>query len=305
MQAGAPAKAILFGEHAVVYGQPAIAFPIQSLRCEVIIEKCNRSSTRIHSEVLGETLVLDGCSEHPLAYAWWLVGNSLAIEMPVAEITIHSDIPLAAGFGSGAALCTALFRACSQWLKRELPTDQLNELVYQMERRFHGNPSGIDNHVVVYERALYFQHKRTPEFLSFGTALPMIGIRCGEGAPTSAVVEDLQRRRQENLEKIQPLIEAIGVLTIEARERLFSGDLHGVGELMYENHQLLVELGVSSPEQDELVQLAKEKGALGAKMSGAGWGGQVLVLAKPGEQIRLMNEFRAAEQIPLFCEEIS
>ena len=85
----------------------------------------------------------------------------MAQELPAANLTIRSQIPIAAGFGSGAALSAALIRACQRLAGLELPIDKLNELVYRAEQRYHGNPSGIDNHVVsMSARSIISREKR-------------------------------------------------------------------------------------------------------------------------------------------------
>ena len=305
IRASAPAKAILFGEHAVVYGQPAIAFPIHSLRIEVAVERSRDGRTRIIAADTDESLNVAEDTAHPLAYAWQLAQEAMARELPAANLTIRSQIPIAAGFGSGAALSAALIRACQRLAGLELPIEQLNELVYRAEQRYHGNPSGIDNHVVVYERPLYYQQGEAPELLHLAAELPLIGLRCGEGVPTRTVIEDVRMRREANPNGIDALLVSIGALTRAARAAMLAGDLARVGELMYENHQLLRELGVSSPRQDHAVEISRAFGALGAKMSGAGWGGQVLVMTATGDQNRLSDQLHAAGYPPVFSETIS
>ena len=305
IRASAPAKAILFGEHAVVYGQPSIAFPIHSLRIEVAVESSRDGRTRFIAVDTDGSLDVDEDAAHPLVYAWRLAQEAFAQELPAANFTIRSQIPIAAGFGSGAALSTALIRACQRLAGFELPTEELNKLVYRAEQRYHGNPSGIDNHVVVYERPIYFRQGETPKLLRLGKKLPLIGLRCGDGAPTRTVVEDVRTRREANPNGIDELLESIGALTMAGRVALLAGDLARVGELMYENHRLLRDLGVSSPMQDRAVELSRACGALGAKMSGAGWGGQVLVMTVAGDRDRLSDQFRAAGYPPVFSEAIA
>lgn len=304
IRASAPAKAILFGEHAVVYGHPAIAFPIHGLCCEVTGAKSSDERTHIIAPETGESLYVDEDFEHPLIFAWKLAQEALEQELPATHFQICSTIPIAAGFGSGAALSAALIRACQLVAGIELPLKQLNQLVYVVEKHYHGNPSGIDNHVVVFQRPLYFQRGNAPEFINLKAGMPIIGLRCGGGAPTRTVVEDVRLRRLAYPDQINPMLESIAVITKAAKEALLAGDMAYVGELMYENHSLLKKLGVSSSTQDRVVEFACANGALGAKMSGAGWGGQVLVLTAPGSLADFSKKLCAAGYPPVFSEVI-
>ena len=277
----APAKAILFGEHAVVYGYPAIAFPVRSLLCEITAERSRDGQTKIIAPQTDETLNVEADHGHPLVQAWILVQESFSRILPAAKFTVNSNIPIAAGFGSGAALSAAMIRACLELAGGRLPLHRQNELVFSLEKRYHGNPSGIDNHVVVYEKPLMYEKSKKPNFLNWPNEIPIISLQCGIGAATHKVVANLQKRRNLQPHIYDPVFRAIGDVANVARVALMQGDLAKVGELMFENHAYLQQIGVSSPIQDDMVELARKNGALGAKMSGAGWGGQVLVLTSP------------------------
>ncbi|MCY4105247.1 MAG: mevalonate kinase [Chloroflexi bacterium] len=279
MRGSAPAKAILFGEHAVVYGYPAIAFPVRQLTCEVRAEPRSDGRTLIHAPQTSEILDVQTDQDHPLVVLWQLLQETQKVTLPAADFTVHSKIPIAAGFGSGAALSTALIDACMKLLGTAIPLHQQNEMVYQIEKRYHGTPSGIDNHVVVYQKPLFFQPGAKLEFLHWPQTFPILSLQCGKGAPTHQVLTHLRKRRRLQPQRFEQWFAAIGETTQAAKMALVTGDLVEVGKRMYENHALLQQLGVSSPLQDEAVECARSLGALGAKMSGAGWGGQVLVLA--------------------------
>ena len=277
----APAKAILFGEHAVVYGFPAIAFPVRSLICEITAERRRDGQTIIKSIQTDELLNVEIDQGHPIVQAWDLVQEAVYEKLHAAMFTIHSNIPIAAGFGSGAALSAAMIRACLKLSGDRLPLHRQNDLVFSLEKLYHGNPSGIDNHVVVYEKPLLFEKSKKPNFLNWPSQIPIISFQCGIGANTSKVVSDLQKRRSLRPHFYDPVFKAIGDVANAAGIALMQGDLVKVGELMFENHAYLQQIGVSSSMQDDMVELARKNGALGAKMSGAGWGGQVLVLTSP------------------------
>ena len=152
IQESASAKAILFGEHAVVYGQPAIAVPVSGLRAFASVRP-NSSGLRIASGKLDIPVDIDAESvDNALALTARLVLKELRLPPPSVTISIRSDIPIASGLGSGAAVSTALARALCAQLDRVLDESSLNRLVYEVEKIHHGTPSGIDNTVIVYER---------------------------------------------------------------------------------------------------------------------------------------------------------
>ncbi len=303
--ASAAAKAILFGEHAVVYGQPAIALPLRSLRLQAIVRRSVDGRVRFFSEGNDGQRNEIADEEQNLQLIWQLARASLSENLPPLHFTIRSPIPIASGFGSGAALATAALRACALMMGQRLADGQLNKLVFEVERRFHGQPSGIDNHVIVHERPLFFRSSLAVEYLQLPRALTLIGLRCGIGVPTRVVVADLRRRWQEQTSRVETKLQQIGALTHMARAALLAGDLPRVGELLVQNHRLLRELGLTSKAQDRAVELGQRKGALGAKMSGAGRGGLVLVLAAQGDAGRLARELRREGSEMVFCESVS
>src|SRR5688572_10278160 len=154
IRVSAPAKIILFGEHAVVYGQPALAVPVSSLRAEAEAGFHPDKLTIVARDLGNKIITFDG--EDPLAESIRLTLQKLNIEAPHAKITVQSNIPIASGLGSGAAITTVLVRALCELTQHPLSTEDLNQLVYEVEKIHHGTPSGIDNTVVVYEQPIYF-----------------------------------------------------------------------------------------------------------------------------------------------------
>ena len=154
----APAKIILLGEHAVVYGKPSLAVPMSTLRAyaQTIPMPRNSGLKIIAVDLDQQQFVVDLSStklDQPLVTAALLLLNDLGSPFPDAKIILHSDIPIASGMGSGAAITTALFRAIMLLLNKSLPNDRLNNLVYEVEKIHHGTPSGVDNTVIEIGRA--------------------------------------------------------------------------------------------------------------------------------------------------------
>jgi len=280
----APAKIILYGEHAVVYGRPAIATPIPDLRAFAVTRVGEVGQGLIIRAVdSGHELSVDLAAEvdDALVEMAQRVLRHLNAEPPDVVIELRSDIPIASGLGSGAAISTALARALAACCGHTLTREELNGLVYALERRHHGTPSGIDNTVVVYETPILFRSRE--DFEPFRARRPMhiligdTGIR----APTKESVGDVRLLYMQDQEGMERKLNAIGLCVDSARRALESGDLVTAGRLMAENHMLLRELTVSSAELDQLVEAALTAGALGAKMSGGGRGGNMIALVTP------------------------
>ncbi len=287
-EASAPAKIILFGEHAVVYGQPALAAPLSSLRAVAhAVPATTGSGLTLEASDLGERLTLKAGElppEHPLARAATLCLDALCVRDPDLTLTLTSQIPIASGLGSGAALTAALMRALSAALSKSLPNDQLNDLVYEIERDFHGTPSGIDNTVVVYERAIYFVRGQRPSLLTVGRPFSLLVADTGVRSSTKEAVSGVRNLVESYPEQAGPILSAIGRIAGEAREMIAAGGIHTLGPLMLENHRLLGQLTVSSPDLDRLVEAAVAGGALGAKLSGGGRGGNMIALCEDGAE---------------------
>lgn len=269
--ASAPGKAILLGEHAVVYGQPAIALPLVDLRLH--LELSRPGDPRLS----------------PLAArAWELVGGSG--EPPGARV-VASALPPGGGLGSSAALCVALLRALEPGLEQQA----VLRLAHELEALFHGTPSGLDTTVVALERPVWFRRGLPPQPLAAGRTMRFLLLDSGQRSSTAEVVAEVGRRREARRAQVEGLLAALGRLAEMGGRALQAGRVQELGRLMTESHRLLARLGVSSPSLDALVEQALQSGALGAKLSGAGRGGHVLVLAPPGLELEGAVETRLLE----------
>ncbi len=287
----APGKAILFGEHAVVYGQPAIAVPLMQVRAQAAIQARPPGS--------GIQIVaadLPGPNTDRVGYSYFLEDAEpddplrRSIELSLAafgqtspldfSITVTSSIPIGRGLGSGAAVATAVVRALAAFAGFDPDSQQVSDIVYEVEKLHHGTPSGIDNTVIAFEQPVFFVRGQPPVLLCLGRRLSLVIGDAGPARPTKEVVGYVRERYRSQPERYGALFAAVGELVNAARRCLESGDLAVIGRLMNQNHRRLVEMGVSSPMLDRLVQTAVDAGALGAKMSGAGWGGSMVALVE-------------------------
>ena len=283
--ASAPGKIILFGEHAVVYGRPAIAAPLSDVRATATIRPTLRGGVILSAPDLGlEQKLADAGEDEALALTVRQVQRLAGLQsLPDMRITVSSDIPIAAGLGSGAAITAATTRALAQFLGLEaFSSDQwISDLTYEVEKIHHGTPSGIDNTVVAYERPIYFvrrEPKNLIETFHVQRPLRLLVGDTGISSSTKDVVGDVRRSWQREPDRFNALFDECGALSEAARQAIQAGDYEEVGRLMDQNHALLVDMSVSSVELDHLVFAANESGALGAKMSGGGRGGNMIAL---------------------------
>ena len=303
--ASAPGKVILCGEHAVVYGQPAIALPLPDVRAQATVEVAPpNAGITLNLADLGESVILREAQDHPLATLIRLTIAELKVTQPLdLSITLHSAIPIASGMGSGAALGAALVKALSAQLGRPLDPGTISRLVYESERFYHGTPSGIDNTVVSYEQAIWFvrgqeqQGTRTPptiEALPIGAPFSLVIGDTGVHAPTHITVGGVRQRWQQERRRFDTLFSEIGQSVAAIRQQLAAGDLLALGAALNRNQELLREIGVSSPELERLITAAQTAGALGAKLSGGGGGGIMLALVGVHQQESVAQALLAA-----------
>lgn len=302
--ASAPGKIYLFGEHAVVYGEPAVPCAID-LRAQVTAQRRD-AGVRIHAADLtlnGFTVEYDSKMDQPdiavqpklvqaatgyideaIAQARAAVQDSddHALEEtaePGFDITVESDIPLGAGLGSSAAVSVATIDAVARELGVELTRAELADRAYRVERTVQdGEASRADTFCSVMGGAVRVEGDdcRTLETNS----IPLVVGYDGGAGETGALVSHVRARREE-YPFIVDTIEAIGDIVREGETALAAGDLETIGELMSINHGLLSALDVSARSLDAMVWAARDAGALGAKLTGAGGGGCIVAL---GEQ---------------------
>lgn len=283
LTASAPGKIILFGEHAVVYGQPAIAVPVSHVRAKATITADilgTPGSVRILAPEVNFDSQLDALNpDHPLAAVIEGVVATLGVtHIPACTLKVTSSIPVAAGLGSGAAVSVAVIRALSAFLGAPLDDEQVNKLAYDVEKIHHGTPSGIDNTVVTYAKPVYFVRQQPIETFNIAKPFSIIIADTGIASPTALAVGDVRKAWGADPAHYEQLFSAIGSITRTARQAIESGFPERLGPLMNENHELLIEMGVSSRELDRLVTTAQASGALGAKLSGGGRGGNMIAL---------------------------
>ncbi len=282
----APGKCILLGEHAVVYHRPAIAIPVQQVQAHAVVvarPTANPGDIRIEAPDIDLESDLDDLPrDHPITLAIHGAIRALGITVPPAFLLrVTSTIPLAAGLGSSAAVSVAMIRAVTTFLGNPLPPDHVSSLAYEVEKKQHGTPSGIDNTVIAFAKPIFFQRDQPFQILKVAEPLTLIIADSGYQSSTAEVVADVRQNWQKNPAHYEAIFDAIAALVNQARFVLENGPVAALGNLMNVNHEYLREIKVSNPELDHLVQTALNNGALGAKLSGGGRGGNIIALGTP------------------------
>jgi mevalonate kinase len=307
--ASAPGKIILFGEHAVVYGRPAIAVPILQVRAKAIVSVDPRSAPGlviIKAPDIGlETALSDLPDNHPLAAVLWKTASAIKLShIPACTIQITSSIPIAAGMGSGAAVSVAILRAFSASMGHPLSDEQVSQLAYEVEIIYHGTPSGIDNTVITYAKPVYYIKGKTIETLQVKQPFTLVIGDSGMISPTMSAVSDVHQGWENARDRFEALFDAAGTIADSARKAIEAGENDALGPLMDENHTLLCKMGVSSLELERLVEAARSAGALGAKLSGAGCGGNMIALVAPDGADRVARALQEAGAVRTILSEI-
>jgi mevalonate kinase len=292
---------ILFGEHAVVYGRPAIAVPVRQVQACATIEEAPP----------GEGLVIDAtdlnvccqlgtatCPDHPAFPLETTVRHTLqklGIErVPDITLRVCSTVPMARGLGSGAAVATAIVRALSRHFHYDISPLEVSKLVYQTEIIHHGTPSGIDNTVVAFEQPVYFVRGQPIQVLAVRRPFWLVIADTGVASPTKIAVADVRRSWEQQRRAFEALFDEIAAIAIRAAEAISNGEISVLGPLMNENHGMLARLGVSSPELEQLVHAAREAGASGAKLCGGGRGGNMIAQVSLQQAEPVATALRAA-----------
>ena len=268
----AHSKIILIGEHAVVYGYPAISLPLLEVEVTCKVVPADRPWRLYEEDTL--SMAVYASLEH------------LNIKDACIRCEIDSAIPEKRGMGSSAAISIAAIRAVVDYHQAELPHDVLEILVNRAEMIAHMNPSGLDAKTCLSDQPIRYIKNVGFTELEMALSAYLVIADTGVYGHTREAIQVVQSKGKDAL----PFLHALGELTQQAEDAIRGKDAEGLGKILSQAHLHLKEIGVSSPEADSLVETALNHGVLGAKMSGGGLGGCIIALTTNLTQAQKLAE---------------
>jgi mevalonate kinase len=304
--ASAPGKVILFGEHFVVYGEPAIVLAIDK-RAYAKVEESDGKDLHIHSINLdlagsfknGAFKIEQGDAKEarikfePVKHVVEKVLEKHG-ENTGLTVEINSTVPVGAGLGSSAAVAAAVTLAVAEALDVKLSKEDIFRITYEAEKTVHGTPSGVDPAIATFGGTLLFQMDTGFKPLDVRMEIPLVVGDTGVERSTKALVEKVRNTAEKYPQIVDPIRRAAREIVLRAIDALKKNDLETLGELMNMNHALLYGVGVSDESLEWLINAARKAGALGSKLTGAGGGGCMIALAKDERLEQVMEAIQRA-----------
>jgi mevalonate kinase len=302
-KASAPAKVILFGEHFVVYGNPAI---LASINRRVIVDahKIDEDKVVIKSDIgiAGEYSSvgfrkLEGGIEaktmlDPLHNA---IRQAMGKQKSGVEAVISSSVPLGIGLGSSAASCVATVAAINSLFQKKSSKQKICKLAIESERLVHRNSSGADCYVSTFGGLIHYS--KAKRFKKTHARIPLVLIIASTGIrhSTGDLVASVKKFKDRNESLFESLAKQASDICTQAQHAIVAGNRGKIGELMNKNQVILNQIGVSHYKVDDLIDICNKAGALGAKITGAGGGGAVIALASSKQgAARIASRAKAA-----------
>jgi len=291
VEASAPGKMILFGEHSVVYRGPAVVLAIDR-RANVYAQKRNDKKIFIDADNLGFSGYFEDDVYHAVRGNTWRGRNLAALNVSTKKtmeylgvkggvnLKVRSMIPIAVGLGSSAAICVATVGAVEKLHEGGLKKEEISNLAFEGETIIHGRPSGVDNNVSTFGGVMSYEKNEGFKHHNLTKKIPFIIGNSRKKRSTKKMVEIVAALKERNPEIMDTFIDAMGDIGREGLGVLMSADLFKIGDLMDLNHGLLAGIGVSTMKLDILCHTARKNGALGAKLTGAGGGGCMITLSE-------------------------
>ena len=280
-------KAILFNEHFVVYGIPSIVSAIGNYTVAKV-EPSEKPGFSLDDKRLATPKYKEEKLEQQKESLDLMVKKmGLDLSQKGVRITLEGNLVAASGIGASAASCVAVARALSDSFDLNLSDEAINEIAYEGEKGYHGTPSGVDNTASTYGGLIWFQkaEKNVIERISIRSPVEIVIGNTGKVTNTKAAVDGVKQRKEANVKKYKEIFDRAENIAYLAKRALHDGSYPSVGKLMNENHKLLQQIEVSSRELDFLVSIARDAGALGAKLTGGGLGGNMIALT-PGKELQ-------------------
>lgn len=310
-RASAPGKAILFGEHSVVYGKPAIAIAVDKKAVVTI-----REGTTDHTQVKIPELNVYGSIDndkgiitpqdedfnpvspsfnvgileyiqHALHYHKFKLDHGL-------DITVNLEIPIGAGLGSSAAITVATIAAAASYSNNQLSREEIAKMAHQVEMNVQGRASPLDTTISTYGGFSYFTHSEGAVKLETDLEMPLVVGYTSQPGNTGELIAMVKKLSLKHPSVINPILDIMETVTNNARESIIKGDQQKIGELMNINQGLLDSLGVNTLELSKMVYESRNAGAIGSKLTGAGGGGSIIAYC-PGKTQEVLEKLQNIE----------
>lgn len=280
------AKIIIFGEHFVVYGLPGVAAGID--KCVTIeAQKVKDSDDILFDDKVFNEKVSMKLNPENIKFKMFhaMFDSDEFLPKKGIKFIVNSNFVSGIGLGYSSAFCVALARSMNVLFDQSWKDDKINELAYLGEIVAHNNPSGIDNTCATYGTTIYFEKdmkggKNTARPIKCGKALYFVLADSGVKHESKEAVEHVKNFKEKNSKDFDIMCSDYKSIVSKVKKEIQFGGTTEIGKLMNKNNELLKQLGISTPELDQIIRIANFEGAFGAKITGAGMGGSALILCE-------------------------
>jgi len=282
----APGKIILSGEQFVVLGAPAVAMAV-NLYSRVEAWRSESGPMEVSADI--PLQIVDEASKkssveknqgllEPLRLAALATLDHLREKDRAVQLNANCEIPIGAGLGSSASITVATISAVAKSRRARLEKSEIFKLAFVPERYLHGKPSGVDQATCAYGGIIQFRRPARIKRLSIKRPPKILVCDSGVHRSTRALVGSVVKKSRKEIGRFREHLEEVSAVSNSVVKSLKDEDTTDLGSLMNRNHELLRQIGVSTPRLDKLVTVARKAGALGAKLTGAGGGGCIIAL---------------------------